>query len=196
LDRDGTLIKYVELLCRISQVEILESAVEGVKALNSAGFRVVVVTNQPVVARNLCSESDVEAVNAFVKSEFEKRGAFIDAFYYCPHHPETWHPEANDPKYRRECDCRKPGTALLKRAAKDLNIDLSKSFVVGDSTRDLQTARNASCKAILVRTGVSGRDGKYGAKPDFECNDLVEAAELVNRLAGATRGGRRTERFG
>jgi histidinol-phosphate phosphatase family protein len=107
------------------------------------------------------------------------KGAHIDAVFYCPHHPETHHPEANDPKYRTECACRKPKTGMLEQASKRFGIPPARCFIIGDSSRDLQTGKNFGCKSILVLTGYAGKDGKFDARPDYVCAGLKEAAELV-----------------
>lgn len=187
LDRDGTLIEEVGHLARPEDVRVLAGAPGGVKRLSEAGAVVVVVTNQPVVARGLTDEEGVRRVHERLEALFSAEGARFDAIYFCPHHPEKSHPEAADPKYRRDCECRKPKTGMLLEAAGRFDIELSRSFMVGDTTRDVQTARNAGCKAVLVRTGYGGKDGLYGAKPDAVCADLAEAADWIAARAAAPR---------
>jgi histidinol phosphatase-like enzyme len=104
--------------------------------------------------------------------------AFLDRIYFCPHHPEKGFPgERADLKI--DCDCRKPKTGMIQKAVAELNIDLKQSWLIGDTTTDLQTAKNAGLKSILVRTGAAGRDGKFDALPDFVCNDLRHAARKI-----------------
>jgi histidinol-phosphate phosphatase family protein len=182
LDRDGTIIDEADLLCDPKKLRLIHGAAEGIKLLNSKGVRVAIVTNQPVVARGLCSEDDVKAINSHLLRMLKKESAKIDAVYYCPHHPEKNHPEANDPKYRRECGCRKPKTGMLEEASRRFGIPSDKCFMIGDSTRDVQTARNFNCVSILVKTGYGGNDTKFDAKPDHVCKDLLEAAKLVVSL--------------
>ena len=110
----------------------------------------------------------------------------MDALFYCPHHPETHHPEARDPRYRRECDCRKPKIGMIQDAIGRFDINLPDSFLIGDRTLDIQTARNAGCRAVLVRTGMAGKDGQFpDVRPDASVANLPEAADwiLSNRSA-------------
>jgi len=185
LDRDGTITKYKGFITDESQVELVAGAAEGIKIFNDFGFKVIVVTNQPQVARGMCGEKDIERINRRMIELLEREGARVDAVYFCPHHPETHHadipPQAM--KYRVDCDCRKPKTGMLKQAAEKFNIDLRKSFVVGDRSVDIETGKNAGCTTILVKTGEAGGDGKYGAKADYEAEGLREAAKVA-----ATRG--------
>jgi mannose-1-phosphate guanylyltransferase / phosphomannomutase len=179
LDRDGTINDEVDLLCDAKKLKLIRGAAEGIRLLNGKGIKVAIVTNQPVVARGLCSEDDVKKINSQLIEMLEKEGAHIDAVYYCPHHPETSHQEANDPRYRIECGCRKPKTGMLEEASKRFGIPSQRCFMVGDSTRDVQTAKNFGCVSILVKTGYGGKDGKFDAKPDHFCKDLLEASKLV-----------------
>ncbi len=179
LDRDGTINKEVNLLHKISQIRIIKNTAKGIKLLNKKGCLVIIVTNQPVVARNLCTEKDVVEINETIRKRLLRRGAKIDAIYYCPHHPERNHPEANDPRYRRKCSCRKPSSGMIKKAAEILNIDLVNSFVIGDSTRDIQAGQNVGCKTILVKTGYAGKDKRYDVKPDQICDNLYSACSLI-----------------
>lgn len=180
LDRDGVIneelstSKIVHLL-DASQFRLIPRAGEAIKLLNDAGFFVVVASNQPAVAKNLCTEEDVHSVNSRMEKELARYGARIDAIYICPHHPEQGHPEANDPKYRKDCECRKPKPGMFLQAARDLGIDLSLSTAVGDKTSDILAGKNAGCKTILVRTGYAGEDKKYPVQPDQTAQDLYEA---------------------
>lgn len=152
LDRDGTLIKEVNLLNRPEQVELLEGAAEAVKLINKSGYLAIVVTNQPVIARNLCSLEDLEHIHSTLETMLGKEGAYLNAIYYCPHHPDKGYPEER-PEYKIDCSCRKPKPGMLLQAAKDWNIDLQASYMIGDTERDLQAGHNAGCKeSILVET--------------------------------------------
>ncbi len=179
LDRDGTINKEVDLLKGKEQLELLPRSAEGIRILNENGFLVVIVTNQPQVARGLCTEEEVRKINALLVRMLAEKGAKIDAAYYCPHHPDKGYPEEN-PAYKMECECRKPKTGMLKEAAKKFGVALTDCFVVGDRTVDVQTAKNAGCKSILVRTGYAGKDGKHDAEPDYVCENLLEAAKLIS----------------
>lgn len=152
LDRDGTLIREVNLLNQSGQVELLEGAAEAVRLINRSGYLAIVVTNQPVIARNLCSLEDLEHIHSTLETMLGKEGAYLNAIYYCPHHPDKGYPEER-PEYKIDCSCRKPKPGMLLQAAKDWNIDLQASYMIGDTERDLQAGRNAGCKeSIMVET--------------------------------------------
>lgn len=179
LDRDGTLIEEVGHLADPDDLRVLPGAAAGVKRLREAGAVVVIVTNQPVVARGLIDEAGVRRIHDKLEKILAADGASVDAIYYCPHHPEKSHPEANDPKYRRDCECRKPKPGMLIEAARRFGVDMARSFMIGDTTRDMLTARNAGCRAVLVRTGYGGKDELFNAKPDAVCADVAAAAEWI-----------------
>ena len=182
LDRDGVINEEVDLLHKEEQLRLLSGAAEAIKLLNGLDAAVVVVTNQPQVARNLCTEADVVRIHEKLNAMLAGKGAFLDGIYYCPHHPEKNHPEASNPKYRKECECRKPGTGMLEQARRDIGADKVKCFMVGDRTADIQTGKNAKCTAILVETGLGGKDYKFDVKPDYIVKDLYEASELIAGL--------------
>jgi mannose-1-phosphate guanylyltransferase / phosphomannomutase len=179
LDRDGTINENVDWLTDRKDIILIPGAAEGIKLLNEKQILVVVITNQPVVARGMATEDDVHKMNARLATLLEEKGARIDAFYFCPHHPETNHPEANDPKYRRDCDCRKPKPGMFRDAARTHNIDLAQSFMVGDKTIDIAAGKAAGCSTILVQTGSAGNDGKEQVTPDHICKTIKEACELI-----------------
>jgi histidinol-phosphate phosphatase family protein len=182
LDRDGVINQEVDLLCREEQLVLIPGAAEAIRRLNDEGVLALVVTNQPVVARNLATENDVRRIHDRLAAMLdEQASARIDAFYYCPHHPETHHADGN-PAYRCPCDCRKPNTGMLDQARSDFSLDYSRCFMVGDSTRDIQTGFNAGCRTVLVRTGYAGGDGFYDAEPDMVAEDLSQAVDMI--LAG------------
>lgn len=156
LDRDGTIVREVNLLHRPEQVALLEGASEAVRLINRSGYLAVVVTNQPVIARNLCSLEELDRIHATLETLLGKEGAYLNAIYYCPHHPDKGYPEER-PEYKIECSCRKPKPGMLLRAAADWNIDLSTSYMIGDLERDLAAGRNAGCKeSIMVETNAPG----------------------------------------
>ena len=166
LDRDGTLIREEHYLSRPEQVSLLPGAAAAVRTLNEAGMPVVVVTNQAGVARGIFPESRIAEVHARLADLLAVEGARVDAFYHCPHHPS-----ANIDAYRCDCECRKPRPGLLRTAARELGLDLSRSWMVGDKRSDLEAGAAAGCRTVLVRTG-------YGA----EVGDGLPAAAL--RLVG------------
>lgn len=152
LDRDGVLNREVNLLCRPEQVELIEGVAEAVRFINEKGYLAVVVTNQPVIARNLCTLEELDTIHATLETLLGHEGAYLNAIYYCPHHPDKGYPEEL-PEYKIECECRKPKPGLLLQAAHDWNIDLSRSYMIGDSERDVQAGLNAGVKeSILIPT--------------------------------------------
>jgi len=191
LDRDGTLIKEVNTqgLHRIDQLELLPGVAEAIHELNHAGLRAVMITNQPVVAKGFVTEAGVQQIHNKLETLLGRERAFLDRIYYCPHHPEKGFP-GERPELKIDCACRKPKPGMVLQARRDLNIDLGRSWFIGDTTTDVQTARNAGVKSILLRTGHSGRDGKHDAKPDFIFDSLLDAVRFIaaQSIEAAPRG--------
>jgi histidinol-phosphate phosphatase family protein len=178
LDRDGTILKLVELLNHPDQVQLQDDAVSAIKALNQSEYLCIVVTNQPVVARNLCTIESLEEIHRCMETRLAEGGVYVDEIYYCPHHPDGGYAGENR-AFKVTCRCRKPGTLLLERAAAAFNVDLSSSYFIGDSTVDIETGKSANMRTILVATGLGGRDGRYKAVPDHRVGRLSEAVSLV-----------------
>lgn len=173
LDRDGTLIEEVGYLDRPERVHLYPWAVEAIRALNLAGIRVVMVTNQSGVARGFFTEAVVAQVHGRIADLLGLGGAHLDAYYYCPHHPD-----GKVAEYARHCECRKPGRALVDRAVAELGVDPSQSYAIGDRWFDISLARTVGAKGILVRTG-------YGAKEEHRSPPNVSADIVVNNLVEA-----------
>jgi len=174
LDRDGTIIRQVELLHKVEEMRLLPGAAEAIRLFNGAGLQVVVVTNQPVVARGISSEVEVAEMHEALNRKLQKRTAHIDAFHFCPHHPN-----ATLASYRVACECRKPNPGMILQAAAEHDIDLSASAMSGDTTQDMLTGRRAGVKTILVRTGHGGHDPwQYDCPPDMSAVNLLDAAHL------------------
>jgi len=170
-DRDGVINKEINYLHRFEDLEILPKVPEAIKLLNKHKIPVIVVTNQPAVARGLITEDGVRKINSEISKQIEKKKGNIDGFYFCPHHPN-----ANLKIYRTECDCRKPNIGLFKKAAKDYDIDLRSSYIVGDTFRDIEAGKNFEGKTIAVESGLSDfRD----SKSDFRVKNLYEAVKLI-----------------
>lgn len=178
LDRDGVVNREVDNLKNIKQLRLLPNVAASINRLNRFGFLVIVVTNQPVIARGWLTEKDLKKIHQILIKRLSQKGAKIDAIYYCPHHPN-----ANLKKYRRRCRCRKPNIGLIRKAVKKFKIDLKKSFMVGDSTRDILAGKRAKLKTILVKTGYAGQDGKYEVKSDFITGNLSEAIKIIKKHA-------------
>ncbi|MBM3772956.1 MAG: HAD family hydrolase [Acidimicrobiia bacterium] len=186
LDRDGTLIDEVGYLDRPERVTLYPFTTVAIRALNRAGFRAILVTNQSGIARGFFDEAAVAAVHRHLASLLAQGGAYLDAYYYCPHHPD-----GHVAPYVGSCECRKPGRGLVDRAVRELSIDPTRSFAVGDRWLDVRLAQNVGARGILVRTG-------YGAvevsrRPtdlivDAVVNNLVEAVgHILATGAGPTR---------
>jgi histidinol-phosphate phosphatase family protein len=174
LDRDGTIIQQVELMHELRQLRLLPGAAEAIRILNQNRVRVIIVTNQPVVARGICTEAEVELIHEELQRRLLKKGARIDAIYYCPHHPN-----ATLQQYRAKCSCRKPEAGMILRASREQNVDLSRSVMIGDSTQDIMAGSRAGTRTILVRTGHGGRDPwQYDCVPDWTARNLLQAARV------------------
>ncbi|HAF70893.1 MAG: D,D-heptose 1,7-bisphosphate phosphatase [Acetothermia bacterium 64_32] len=173
LDRDGVLIRQVDgYLTRLEDMELLPGAAEAVSRLRGAGFLAVVVTNQAGVARGYLSRERLAELHRELLNRLRAFGTTLDGIYFCPHGPEEG------------CSCRKPAPGLLLQAARELEIDLVRSYMVGDATTDVEAAHRAGCFAILVRTGFAGTDGRSEEAPDAVVADLAAAADLILEREG------------
>lgn len=152
LDRDGTINKYVGFLRSVDTMELLPGASEAIKRINKSGYLAIVVTNQPVIARGEVTVPELNEIHNKMETLLGKDGAYIDALYYCPHHPHKGY-EGEIPELKTDCDCRKPKPGLLLRAAEDYNIDLEHSWMIGDSDSDVQAGDAAGCKGIKIEEG-------------------------------------------
>ena len=148
LDRDGTINKYVGFLRNIDDFELIEGVSEAIKMINQSGYLAIVVTNQPVIARGEVTWDELHEIHKKMETLLGKDGAYIDGIYICPHHPDKGF-EGERPEYKFECDCRKPKPGLLLQAAKDFNIDLSQSIMVGDSDSDVEAGKAAGCEKTI-----------------------------------------------
>ena len=178
LDRDGTVNRKNGLVWKEEQFELEDGVVEAIREINRSGYLAILVTNQPVVARGLCSVEDVENIHKKLETLLGREGVYLDDIRFCPHHPDKGYPEEN-PTYKIPCHCRKPDIGMLEECAERYNIDLGKSWMVGDTTMDIQTGKNAGTRTALVLTGDAGKDGKYSATPDLVCKDLGQAVKMI-----------------
>lgn len=174
IDRDGVLIKEVHLLHQINQVKLLPKSSSAIKLFNQAKIPVFVFTNQTVIARGLCQINDVIRINEEVVNRLRKKGCNINAIFFCPHSPK-----ADIPSFKKNCLWRKPNPGMLLAAKKMFNIDLKKSFVIGDQARDILAGRKVEAISILVKTGYCGKDDLYQTQPDYFKNNLFEAAQFI-----------------
>ena len=178
LDRDGTMNVSKGFISKADDLELIPGTIDAIKAINKSGALAIVITNQPVIARGECSFEELHNIHNKLKTLLGEKGAFVDDIFYCPHHPDKGF-EGEVPELKFDCECRKPKTGMIDDAIKKYNIDLSKSYMVGDSTMDLETARNAGIKSVLVDTGFAGNDGKYDRSCDIEADNLFDAVEKI-----------------
>lgn len=178
LDRDGTMNVSKGFISKADDLELIPGTIDAIKAINKSGALAIVITNQPVIARGECSFEELHNIHNKLKTLLGKKGAFVDDIFYCPHHPDKGF-EGEVPELKFDCECRKPKTSMIDEAVKKYNINLSKSYMVGDSTMDLETARNAGIKSVLVNTGFAGNDGKYDRSCDIEADNLFDAVEKI-----------------
>ena len=172
LDRDGTINKYVGFLRDIDEFELLEGALEAIKKINASGYLAIVVTNQPVIARGEVTVEELQQIHNKMETLLGNDGAFVDAIYYCPHHPDSGF-EGEIPELKIKCECRKPNPGMLLQAAEEFNIDLEQSWMVGDSHNDVLAGLRAGCKTAYIT-----------AQNDDESADLVVSSllDFVERI--------------
>ncbi len=183
LDRDGTLVHDKDCLRSADGLELLPGVAAAIHDLNHHAWRTVLVTNQPVIAKGWCDEAEMQRMHNKLETLLGLEHAFLDRIYYCPHHPDAgFEGERRELKIR--CDCRKPGIGMIQKAVADLNIDLAQSWMIGDTTTDMQTAKNAGLRSILVRTGAGGKDGKHPVSADREADTLAEAVKIIAASEG------------
>jgi D-glycero-D-manno-heptose 1,7-bisphosphate phosphatase len=176
LDRDGTLIEEVGYLDRIDRVRFFPYSVDAVRLLNRGGFVVIVTTNQAGIARGFFDEAFVEATHRSLSDTLAAGGARIDSFYFCPHHPD-----GAVESYRRACDCRKPRPGLLRRAAADHQLELGRSFVVGDRAHDIAAGTTVGATGVLVRTGYGDRAERSDHGAAAVTDNLMGAVSWILR---------------
>jgi D-glycero-D-manno-heptose 1,7-bisphosphate phosphatase len=174
LDRDGTINVEKNYLYRIEDWEWIPDTVEAIRQLNEMGFLVVVVSNQAGIARGLYSAQDVHTLHNHVSADLMHKGGKIDAYYYCPHHPEYGE--------IRACNCRKPSPSMLLEAAIALNIDLARSWMIGDKAIDIQAGQLAGVSTILVRTGYGASEEAIATGAEFVTASLCDAIERIAKL--------------
>ncbi len=156
LDRDGTINKHIGFLRNIDDFELIEGVSEAIKQINQSGYLAIVITNQPVIARGEVSLDELNEIHKKMETLLGKEGAYIDGLYICPHHPDKGF-DGERPEYKFDCDCRKPKPGLLLRAAEDFNIDLSQSYMIGDSYRDVEAGKNAKVKlSVKIESNTAG----------------------------------------
>ncbi|MCR5176341.1 MAG: D-glycero-beta-D-manno-heptose 1,7-bisphosphate 7-phosphatase [Anaerovibrio sp.] len=176
LDRDGTINIYKGFLHHIEDFELISGIAEAIIKINASGYLCIVATNQPVISRGEVTVDELDTIHKKLETELGLKGAYIDGLYYCPHHPHKGY-EGEVPELKIECECRKPKPGMLFKAAKDYNIDLSKSYMVGDSENDIKAGLSAGCVSILVNgVGSDYHEGEYG-----QIDTVESVLEFVNK---------------
>lgn len=185
IDRDGTISEEVGYVNHPSRFRVFPYSAEAIRILNDNGWLAIVITNQAGVARGYFTEEMIASVHDRLKGDLEN--AQLDAIYYCAHHPTV-----GEPPYRFDCDCRKPKPGLIDCAAKDFEIDLEASWMVGDRYSDVELARNAGLHSAFVLSGYGRGEWEYQRntwkyEPDIVCENLLEAVYRITGFAGSTR---------
>ena len=173
LDRDGTINKYVGFLRKIDDFELISSISDAIKKINASGYLVIVVTNQPVIARGEVTWNELEEIHNKMETELGNNGAYLDAIYFCPHHPHKGY-DGEIAELKIDCNCRKPKPGMLLKAAKDFNIDLSNSWMIGDGENDVRAGIAAGCRTVFIRNSEND-DSNYGQ--DFTYDSVYEFLE-------------------
>lgn len=156
LDRDGTINKYVGFLRDIDEFELLDGVADAIQEINASGYLAIVSTNQPVIARGEVSFDELEMIHNKMETLLGQKGAYLDAIYFCPHHPHKGY-EGERPELKFDCECRKPKPGMLLKAAQEFNIDLAQSWMIGDGENDIKAGMNAGCKTALIGESAFGQ---------------------------------------
>lgn len=178
LDRDGTLIEDRGYICTFGEVRVFPFAVAAVRMLNESRYRVIVVTNQSSIARGICTEAQVQGLHEEITAHFRHQGAVISGFYYSPYLKD-----GQVEKYKKDHPSRKPGPGMILEARRDFGIDLSVSYIIGDSARDILAGKQAGCQTVLVKTGHGGKAigelKQLNVTPDIVAENLLAAVEMI-----------------
>ena len=178
LDMDGTIVEEVKRLNSYKKLKYYPQVGNIIKEINKSNFLAVLITNKPIIAKGFCSEDMLIKIFNSLEAHLALSGSFLDRIYYCPHHPNKGF-KGEVKSLKINCVCRKPKIGLLKKACREMNISYKKSWIIGDSTIDIQLAKNAKMKSILVKTGYKGRDKKFNVNPDFKFNNLKSAVKFI-----------------
>ncbi|MCX7771181.1 MAG: HAD-IIIA family hydrolase [Proteobacteria bacterium] len=176
LDRDGVINEEVNLLHKHEDLRLIEGSSKAIKKINDSNYLAVVITNQPVIARNLCTLDDLNLIHKKLETLLGNEKAYLDEIYFCPHHPDKGF-EGENRAFKIDCECRKPKIGLIKRAVKELKISLNGSYFIGDTERDILCGKNAGLITVALRTGHGCRDMK--TKPDYFFENLYEAVNFI-----------------
>ena len=179
LDRDGTITEEMGYLKESEKLRLIPRSGEAIRSLNERGILAIVVSNQSGVARGYFTKEAVKKIHSKLKRLLKKEGAYLDEIYYCPHHPKF-----GSPKYKKNCNCRKPKPGMLLKAAKKFNLNLKKCYVIGDKVEDIKLAQNVGAKGILVLTGYGRRSKSKKINLDHIAKDLYQAVKWILKESG------------
>ena len=168
LDRDGVINQEKGYVHKIEDFHFFPYTFRALRKIPQE-YKKIIITNQSGISRGMYSQTEFEKLNSWVLSRLKEQGIEIDKVYFCPHHPDE------------NCSCRKPKTGLIRQAQKEFNLDLKKSWLIGDKTSDILAGKNAGCRTILVKTGFAGEDGLFNIKPDFEISNLEKAVKIITK---------------
>lgn len=172
IDRDGVINKDLgEYVAKPEDFFFIDGAVEALKKLHNSEYKIIVLTNQGGIGKGIYTEKDLDKIHKRMYELLAEKGIKLDGLYFCPHHPDDG------------CDCRKPRLGLVRQAVKNHGINLEESFFVGDKTSDVKAGKDAGCKTFLVKTGYAGHDKLYYVEPDFVVSDLLEATNIILKIA-------------
>ncbi len=180
LDRDGTINKYVGFLRDINEFELLPGVPDAISEINKMGYLCIVVTNQPVIARGEVTVEELDMIHKKMETLLGVQGAYIDAVYYCPHHPDKGF-AGEIPALKIVCECRKPKPGMLINAAKDFNIDLSKSWMIGDGENDIKAGLSAGCRTIRLNNDMLTAPGLIDELEEYVAKDLKSAVDYIKK---------------
>lgn len=175
MDRDGTITEEMGYLKDSKKLRLIPRSGEAIRLLSKKGILTIVVSNQSGVARGYFTERTVKKIHRKLGRLLKREGAYLDGIYYCPHHPKF-----GLPKYKKDCNCRKPKPRMLLKAAKRFNLDLKRCYVIGDKVEDIKLAQNVGAKGILVLSGY-GQRSKGEIKPDYTAQNLYQAVKWILR---------------
>ena len=181
LDRDGTINEEIDFLSSPEELSLIPEYAAAIKVANELGLKVFITTNQSGISRGLLTEERLTEIHKSLQHLLQESDAYVDAIYYCPHHPEI-----GEEPYRMECECRKPNIGMLTRAANEFDVDLKKSFVIGDRLIDIQTGNNCGAVSILVLTGYGKQELELPSAHDVQiqyiAENLYDAMQYVKRI--------------
>jgi mannose-1-phosphate guanylyltransferase/phosphomannomutase len=185
IDRDGVINEEVDNLKSADEFELLEGVTEAIQKINHSDFLAIVITNQPVIAKGMCTIPDLNEIHNKMESLLGIDGAYLDKIYYCPHHPEKGY-EGEVKELKINCSCRKPNIGMIENAVNEFNIDLNGSYLIGDTTTDILTGINAGLQTILLKSGYAGEDKKFNVLPSFKSENLLSAVNEILSLESSS----------